>query len=304
MVASVAQPVNQDQLDQVLVSNLTWADCGVYESLAKAQAADGEGLASQHKLLKQLLSSQPGGNFLLTQVRSGILKVCGIKPDINKSELKNLLWAGSRFDKMTCMLYHLRRAKRDSDKLKQLVGKTSPASYVKVKELLDMLQVDEKEPKPVKAGSSESLPSPPAKPLVEKADTPEKIAPPKQGKAKEKSAAKKNTQPDVTSKGKPVSPPGQPEVFIEEKPAKPVKKDVSKALAMAEVKYRKEWYKNFHKYGFKKFENQICKGQLFTFGGKQFDRGFLDGLALKVLADLNNKAKGDTTQGGRDWAGG
>lgn len=148
--------------------------------------------------------------FLLTQVRSSLLKVCSIKPEVNKSDLKNLLWAGSRFDKITVMLYHLRRAKRDPEKMKQLVAKTSSTSFAEVKALLDGLQLEaDEKPKgealPVTA-KEEDLQSPPAKPNTGKSASVEKSTPPKvSSKQKQKTgsghkAPKEAVKKDSTGK--------------------------------------------------------------------------------------------------------
>ena len=116
-------PLDQSVLDMALHSNKSWQDLGAYETI-KAQAADGESLAMHFDLLKSLLLVQPEGQLLLTQVRASILKAVSLEPELNKTSLslKNLLWAGSRFDRISTMLYHLRRAKNNTKKRQQLVA--------------------------------------------------------------------------------------------------------------------------------------------------------------------------------------
>ena len=140
----MAPSVDQSSLDLLLQSNQSWCQLGAYETISKSQAADGKCLADHYLLLKALLDLQPGGQLLLTQVRSSVLKVCSLKPEVNQSQLKNLLWAGSRYDKVCCMLYHLRRAKRDPEKKRQLVAKTVPEDLAKVMELVNKLEDEPK----------------------------------------------------------------------------------------------------------------------------------------------------------------
>ena len=125
-------PVDQSVLDMALHSNKSWQDLGAYETISKAQAADGESLAMRFDLLKSLLLVQPEGQLLLTQVRASILKAVSLEPELNKTSLKNLLWAGSRFDRISTMLYH----KNNTEKCQQLVAKSSSGSLAKVKSLI------------------------------------------------------------------------------------------------------------------------------------------------------------------------
>lgn len=89
----MAKVVQQDDLDMVLNTHRSWCDFGNYESIGKQQAADGKCLATHHPLLKATLNLQPSGQFLLVQVRSALLKICAMEPEVNQSNLKNILWA-------------------------------------------------------------------------------------------------------------------------------------------------------------------------------------------------------------------
>lgn len=132
-------PVDQGLLDSVFKNNKSWVNVGAYESLSKSQAANGDELGNHFALLQSLLHLQPKGELLLTQVRAAMLKVLTDNPKLNSSEMKNLLWAGGRYERVSTMLHHLRRAKNNEDKLRQLIGKASAPSAAKVKELLSLL---------------------------------------------------------------------------------------------------------------------------------------------------------------------
>ena len=275
-LVGMAPSVDQSSLDLLLQSNLSWCQLGAYETISKSQAADGKCLAEHHLLLKALLDLQPAGQLLLTQVRSSVLKVCSLKPDVNQSQLKNLLWAGSRYDKLCCMLYHVRRAKRDPEKMRQLVAKTVAEDLAKVMELVNKL-----EDEPKAGDAQEASDNTPPRRIIGKT-SPQKIrSSPSFGSSSKASAVKP----------KPAKAKAKPGVS---KPAKP-----DKAAAKSQepvVQYRKDYYKNGNSYGFKEFVDKKYINQIFSIGGKYQSKTFLDVLSAKVLADLNNRACGDASK--------
>lgn len=276
----MAPLVDQNSLDLLLQSNQSWSQLGAYETISKPQAADGQSLAEHYPLLKALLDLQPAGQLLLTQVRTAVLKVCSIKPEVNQTQLKNLLWAGSRYDRLCCMLYHLRRAKRDPEKRRQLVAKTSSEALAKVLELVNQLEDD---PKAGEATSAveEASDTAPQRRIIGKT-SPQKIGnSPGSGTSNKAPAVKPQASKAKAKAG--VSKPAKPD--------KPVAKSQEPV-----VQYRKDYYKNGNSYGFKKFIDKKYINQIFSIGGKYHSKTFLDVLSAKVLADLNNKACGNTSK--------
>ena len=156
-------PVDQGLLDSVFKNNKSWVNVGAYETVSKSQAANGDELANHFALLQSLLHLQPKEELLLTQVRSAMLKVLTDNPKLNSSDMKNLLWAGGRYERVSTMLHHLRRAKNNEDKLRQLIGKANAPSAAKLKELLSLLISED-----VQSNASE--PAPPVKSEMGSAD--------------------------------------------------------------------------------------------------------------------------------------
>eukprot|EP00438_Fugacium_kawagutii_P013010 Skav219670 [mRNA] locus=scaffold3149:20560:21147:- [translate_table: standard] len=175
------------------------------------------------------------------------------------------------------MLYHLRRAKRDPEKHRQLVAKTLPEDLTKVLELVGKLE--EEDPK----GGEPTQPSDgtPPKRIHGKTSPQKLVKSPASGSASKASAVKPKAAKAKAKPGvrKPVKP---------DKPAAKSQEPV--------VQYRKDYYKNGNSYGFKKFIDKKCKGQIFSIGGKLHSKTFLDTLSAKVLADLNHKACGDVSK--------
>ena len=273
-------PLDQSVLDMALHSNKSWQDLGAYETISKAQAADGESLAMRFDLLKSLLLVQPEGQLLLTQVRASILKAVSLEPELNKTSLKNLLWAGSRFDRISTMLYHLRRAKNNTEKCQQLVAKSSSGSLAKVKSLIAML-TSEAGPAEGEVGLAEDEPCP-AQGLQEDLQSEAPHTPVPASKQQGQGAEEK--EPCSSSSSSRKSP-------------KQTKKQPEHGKK-SPFHYRKEYYKNGNKFGVKKFNNGKCVGQIFAFGHKEIHKVELDALASKVLHDLHlRQRRGDHAPG-------
>ena len=269
-------PVDQGLLDSVFKNNKCWVNLGAYETVSKSQAANGDELANHFALLQSLLHLQPKGELLLTQVRSAMLKVLTDNPKLNSSDMKNLLWAGGRYERVSTMLHHLRRAKNNEDKLRQLIGKASAPSAAKVKELLSLLTSED-----VQSNGS-------------------KAAPP---------VNNDNEGGGAKQDGKELLPLPAPTVSESEQAQGPtgnqVPKEVVQAVATPSKKnkavqkqvveqgktfYRKEYYRNDNKFGFKRFEAGQKAKQVFACGHKAIPKTELQDLACKVLNDLQKCA--------------
>ncbi|CAJ1423303.1 unnamed protein product [Effrenium voratum] len=271
-------PLDQSVLDMALHSNKSWQDLGAYETISKAQAADGESLAMHFDLLKSLLLVQPEGQLLLTQVRASILKAVSLEPELNKTSLKNLLWAGSRVDRISTMLYHLRRAKNNTEKCQQLVAKSSSGSLAKVKSLIAML-TSEAGPAEGEVGLAEDEPCP-AQGLQEDLQSEAPHTPVPASKQQGQGAEEKEPCSSSSSSRK------SPKLKTKKQPEHGKK---------SPFHYRKEYYKNGNKFGVKKFNNGKCVGQIFAFGHKEIHKVELDALASKVPHDLHLRP-GDTAK--------
>ena len=74
--------------------------------------------------------------FLLTQLRTALLRALAREPELNQTGLKNMVWALSRLERVSCMFYHLRRAQRLDVKLRQLAAKADGSQLAKLHNLM------------------------------------------------------------------------------------------------------------------------------------------------------------------------
>ena len=306
--------VDQAVLDMLFSTHKElWSDFGIYEAISKNQGADAEGLAANRVFLKKLLHVQPSAVLLLTQVRQSVLRVLAAEPTLNKTNLKNLVYASSRFDRLSAMFYHLRRAKRDEPKMRQLVAKATGDSLKAVTELIDMIQLDDDPVEDLHPNCRAKTSMDPAAAAPEssgqlravaagKAPVTEKLA--DQPKPAVEKLPKKRELPDqpkpAAQKGsKQQKLNGQPKPAAEKaseklKHGKPKPATVVEKKTKPAFKYLKEYYKADGTFGVKKFSGsgaeRQCHGQIFSFGHRSLKRSQIEPLAVKVLLDLHRYA--------------
>ena len=281
----VVAPVEQEALDEALRKHQSWAHVGAYESLSKAQAANGDELAKHFDLLKCLLHIQPKGELLLTQVRSAIVKVVTLTPKLNTSGLQNLLWAGGRYEKLSTMLHHLRRCKSSPDKLRQLVAKANGAAAEQVQQLLAILSSEEA----AAVGEQKTL-NQPLKKLKSSATQGDESQSAEGKKLQDtqeeesQSVAAKNPEEkqEFETVVKTVATPQNKRKLEAETAASQEKKEPKDTIF-----YRKEYYKADNKFGFKRFEAGQKPKQIFSCGHGKIPKPELQKLAGKVLNDLH-----------------
>ena len=275
-------PVDQGLLDQAISTHKSWVDVGPYESLSKSQASNGDALAEHFPLLECLLTPQPKGELLLTQVRAAILKVVAVNPKINSTEMKNLLWAGGRYERLSTMLHHLRRCKNSSDKMRQLVAKSSPESVCKVQELLALLATDESTGTTKTEDSAMKKSEPLGSAGITNAG--KVVAEPSEAQTDGTGVPSLPTLPKLEGNSQQLA---KESLQVEtQKKAKKSKKD----LATNKVTYRKEFYKATNKFGIKKLKPGHKNKQIFTLGHKGIPKDELEELCRKVLNDLTKHA--------------
>lgn len=112
--------------------------CGPYEHISKNQAASAEGLAHNYPLLKPLLEAEPTGEFAAGLAKRCVEKIVMSDPSQNTSTFKNETFSGLRWDRIACMLKHIRRLRQDPVKRRQACSGSSGSSWALVLELVVM----------------------------------------------------------------------------------------------------------------------------------------------------------------------
>jgi len=150
--------VSKDSVDPGLLLKLfvshaeVVADLGVYERLSRSQHVHGAGLLEIHDLLWDLIMLCPSAEPREASMRSALLELVTIRPEVNTSKFNNMSWASMRTERFVCIFYHLRRLKREEARLVQVAAKLTGQQLTKLKALLRQMELKG----PEESGDSQS----------------------------------------------------------------------------------------------------------------------------------------------------
>ena len=106
--------VDADVIFNILSTNSKIvADLGSYEHLSKTYAPDPKGLMHCLDLWKALLKAEPSGSCHVRPLRQALLSLLVQNPHLNTTTHSGEVWANLRVERITCLLMHVRKVKRD-----------------------------------------------------------------------------------------------------------------------------------------------------------------------------------------------
>ena len=88
-------------------------DMGPYEVISTSQAPDFKAIVLLADMWRSLLKISPSGEIHCQPMRSALLSLLSQKPELNKTENSGQVWVGLRVERLTCLLTHLRKIKRE-----------------------------------------------------------------------------------------------------------------------------------------------------------------------------------------------
>lgn len=143
-------------------------DMGVYETLSRTGACSPKGLVENADLLYAVVAIEPTAEVHPGPLKAAMLKLLTDEPSLNKSKFIGTVWITLRMERITTILYHLRRLANDPDLEKFVATRVTGAEYTYLKRLIGMVEVKdtvvaarvkslEKEPQSFEKGSRESL---------------------------------------------------------------------------------------------------------------------------------------------------
>ena len=143
-------------------------DMGVYETLSRTGACNPKGLVENADLLYAVIAIEPTAEVHPGPLKAAMLKLLTDEPSLNKSRFIGNVWITMRMERITTILYHLRRLANDPDLEKFVATRVTGAEYVYLKRLIGMVEVKdtvvaarvkglEKEPQGLEKESTESL---------------------------------------------------------------------------------------------------------------------------------------------------
>jgi hypothetical protein len=251
---------------------------GIYDHLGRAQAVNGHGLYLARFFMADYLQLVPQGTVVIRMFQEAVLQVVIKMPSLNSSDWKNAIFAGSKVERCTTVLHHLRRVAGDKIRHRQMAGKMTGNELVELTKVMQMLVVELPAAKKLTASSEMETPSPKEGPQVKPAFSP----------------AAKHAKIDMTGgqlkaamdgSKKTAKPAGEPAAGG----AKKTKKSAAGGDRLSDVlhmgrKYNKMFYKANNSYGIR-----IAGGaQIISICDKSLDVTALAALALQATNTLNS----------------
>ena len=115
-------------------------DMGPYEVISTSQAPDFKAMVLLADMWRSLLKISPSGEIHCQPMRSALLSLLSQKPELNKTENSGQVWVGLRVERLTCLLTHLRKTKREgSAALEKAAAKLSRDEFQQLQAGLQLL---------------------------------------------------------------------------------------------------------------------------------------------------------------------
>ena len=131
-----------------LVTNL-----GPYESISKNQGCSPKGLLHCLPLVKGLLELQPSAEIHSSSLRTALYQLLMAQPSVNDSKFNGSVWVNLRIDRITALLYHIRRLK-SSDDLRSCASQLTSAELMLLQGSLDLVENKKPDQKTAEAEGS------------------------------------------------------------------------------------------------------------------------------------------------------
>ena len=112
------------------------ADMGLYEGKGRSDQPDGVGILILEPMLSELLTLCPAADFGASALKKVCLKLVFQHAALNNTVYNNGVWAGLRNERFVTIFYHLRKIKREPDRLRQVLEKLTGPQTSKLHALL------------------------------------------------------------------------------------------------------------------------------------------------------------------------
>ena len=111
-------------------------DLGEYESLSRGSGISPQGLSANIVLLEKLVLVEPSAEIHSKAMAAALLRLLQDEPGVNKTKFSGNAWMNLRQERLTCILYHLRRLVRDQECMKTCAVRLCGSDYSRLKSLL------------------------------------------------------------------------------------------------------------------------------------------------------------------------
>lgn len=116
-------------------------DMGPYETLSRTGGCNPKGLVENADLLRSLIKIEPTAEIHPGPMKAALLKLLTDEPTLNKSQFIGTVWIAMRMERLTTILYHLRRLANDQEAERFLATRLTGSESLVLKNLIGMVEV-------------------------------------------------------------------------------------------------------------------------------------------------------------------
>lgn len=116
-------------------------EMGHYETASRTGGCIPKGLVENAGLLEALVKLAPTAEIHTQPLKSALLKLLTDEPTLNKSKFNGSVWISLRMERVTTVLYHLRRLANDGEAHKFCATRLTGSEFQVLKRLVEMVEV-------------------------------------------------------------------------------------------------------------------------------------------------------------------
>ena len=118
------------------------ADMKQYENVGRSQNPNGPGLMLLFDFLSDLIALSPSALLPPAATKMALMTLLVNNPKMNSTPYNSGVWVGARLERITTLMYHLRKLKREDSKLRQVAYSLNGEDLAKLTDLLESFQLE------------------------------------------------------------------------------------------------------------------------------------------------------------------
>ena len=115
-------------------------DLGKYERISKNQASDPKGLLHCLPLIKGLIKLEPTCEIHGSSLGQGLFQLLVAEPALNDTPWNGSVWLGMKVERVTSLLYHMRRLKGSQSEMATCAAKVTGGEYMQLQEVVKLIK--------------------------------------------------------------------------------------------------------------------------------------------------------------------
>ena len=131
--------IDEDVMWKLFSSHEDWVDLGPYETLSRSQACNGEAIAGMYGFVKAILKVAPTGAFAAAPAKAALCRIVTANPKLNTTGFNSFVFVGVRIERITTMMFHLRRISTNHKHFAACAAKCTPGGLQRLQDLTHLM---------------------------------------------------------------------------------------------------------------------------------------------------------------------